>query len=263
MGGGVLAEYGLALLVEASGLRVLVDAGQSFVAVHNAQMLGIDLRSLDAVLLSHGHYDHTGGLRSVLRRATRGVPVYAHPAVWDQKYVSRGGETRFIGVPHRREQLLSDGLRLIETASPTWISDSMFVTGTVPRETTFEFLDSTLQVEQNGALIPDSFPDDQALVLVTDTGLVVVSGCAHSGMVNTMRYAQRIAGESRLRAWIGGTHLGPAPEEQALETVSALLEMELQVLSACHCTGPRATAMLADAFGERFRYMGAGTVLEV
>ncbi len=264
---GLLAEHGLSILVEVGERKVLLDTGASFTAVHNARALGVDLRQLDAIVLSHGHADHTGGLKEVLREATRGgreIEVIAHPQVWSPHYSRPKGERpRYAGIPFLREEMESMGARFRLEHGPTKLPGGMLVTGEVPRATPFERLPANLVVRASDGWHQDEMPDDQALLVRTDRGLVVVLGCAHSGVVNTLEHARRITGEDRVYAVVGGTHLGPAPREQLEQTVRALKELGVQRVGVSHCTGMGPSARLIQEYGDAFSFNNAGNVIEL
>ena len=200
-------------------------------------------------------------------RGTREVEVVAHAGVFDPHYSVRkgdsGGRPRYAGLPFSRQALEGEGavFRLIE--GPTDISDCALLTGEVPRLTSFERVAESLKLPNGEGWVPDPVFDDQALVVRTGEGLVVVLGCAHSGMINTLQYARRIAGEERILAVVGGTHLGPAPREQLEETIEALRAFGVRKLGVSHCTGFAAAARLAQEFGDAFFFNVVGTVTEL
>ncbi|MEW6142125.1 MAG: MBL fold metallo-hydrolase [Chloroflexota bacterium] len=255
---GFLAEWGLSILVEVDGLRILMDTGLSFSAVHNASLLGVDLSAVDRIVLSHGHADHTGGLRDVLR--IRGeVEVVGHPDIWTSKYVRRGtGSVRYCGVPFSREELESQGARFNLTREPVRISERVMTTGEIPMMTDYEHIEDNLFVKVGDTLRPDALADDLALIINADFGLVVVLGCAHRGAVNTLRHAQKLTGIERVHAVIGGAHLFRASDERLERTVSELKGMGIQRLCLSHCTGFDASARLAREFGGVFFLNNAG-----
>ncbi|MDD5094366.1 MAG: MBL fold metallo-hydrolase [Dehalococcoidia bacterium] len=189
---GCLGEWGQSILVEADEMRILLDTGgPGLSAITNAPLLGIDFATIDRIVLSHGHFDHTGGLKEVLRRNGGEIEIIAHPAIWESKYNVRPNRPeRYIGIPLVREELESLGARFNLTAEPVWITENIVTSGEVPLVTDYEEIDSDLFVKENGKLRPDTVPDDLALAVKTELGLVIILGCAHRGIVNTIRHFQ-------------------------------------------------------------------------
>lgn len=260
---GILGEWGQSILVDDGEHRFLLDAGASASTVSNADFLGVDLRSIDAIILSHGHYDHTGGLAAVLSRIGREVRVVAHPCVFDAK-CGRDSELdpyRFAGMPHRREMLESLGARFELADSPTWLTGDIATSGVEPMATGFESVWPGAAIARDGRHEPDPLLDDQSLYLRTSLGLVVVTGCAHRGVINIIRHGQAVTGTSDVYLVLGGTHLDGAPRAQVDATIAAVKEMKVQWLGLSHCTGLRHAARFASEFGDRFFYNNAGTVL--
>jgi len=269
---GFIGEWGLSILVEAGGETVLMDTGQSEVVVRNAAACGIDLSKINKVVLSHGHADHTGGLRSVLRQIGKEVEVFAHPEMWGKKYTARpeSKDDRFhyIGVPFCREELEGLGASFTLSAEPVWLNEYMVTTGEVPLATSFEKVDKNMYVKTEGGFKPESFapdalPDDQALVIKTKKGLVLVLGCAHRGMVNTMIRAREITGVEKIYAVVGGTHLFRAGKVQLEQTIAKIKEFGVEKLGVSHCTGLPAAMVLAREFEDAFFFNIAGTVVEL
>lgn len=262
--GDYLAEWGLSILVETEEATVLLDTGKSISAVHNADVLGIDLKRIDRIILSHGHFDHTGGLRQLLLRMRCEVEIVAHPDVWGAQYHRRSGEReRYIGIPFARRELEGLGARFNLTAEPVRISAGIMTTGEIPMVTGFESIDPNLYVEEAGGWQPDRLRDDMALVISTGLGLVVVLGCAHRGIINTLYHAQQLTGVTAIHTVVGGSHLMSASEEQLWLTIAALKELDVQRLGLCHCTGLPAASLLARELGDRFFFNNAGTRITV
>ncbi len=262
--GEFLAEWGLSILVEAGSASVLLDTGRSISARHNADTLGIDLSRIDKIVLSHGHSDHTGGLRGVLPRMGKEIEVIAHPDIWAAKYRRREGEAdRYIGIPFQRHELESLGAAFNLTAEPVKIGDSMTTTGEIPMVTDYETIDSALFVKEESGGQPDRLLDDQALVISTGAGLVVILGCAHRGIINTLYHARRLTGQKRIHTVVGGAHLIGASEERVWRTIAALKELDIKRLGLCHCTGPAAASLMAQEFGEGFFFNIAGTSIDL
>jgi len=255
-----LAEHGLSLLLEVEGKRYLLDTGQGEVAVRNAERMGVDLRGVEAIILSHGHYDHTAGLPQALRR-TGPCRVICHPAALHAKYYQLGEIRRHIGIPWRRDYLVANGAAFGESTGPTLLAEGVWVTGEIPRRTDYEPGDPNLKCEVDGVLEVDPLLDDQAVVVDTGEGLVVVLGCAHAGAMNTCLYAREISGVERILAVVGGSHLAFLGREQLLRTIEELRAMDPARLAFSHCTGQTAALELAAAFGDRFIFNQTGTCL--
>jgi len=260
---GAVAEHGWSVFIETEQGNLLLDTGQGLGIINNARVLEKDLNTIQGIVLSHHHYDHTGGLRSVLEDIKRKVPVYAHPQLFKESYVTRKGKTRYIGVPYNQALLETLGADFSFGAGAREIMPGVFLTGEVPRLTQYEKGDQDLVVKDNGVFVKDNIIDDQTLVFKTLQGLFVVLGCAHSGIINTLEYARKITGEERIHTVIGGTHLGPASEEQRAESIQALKKYNISRLGVSHCTGLPTSARLAHEFGEKFLYCNVGTVIEV
>jgi len=260
----VLAEWGLSILVETDDLKILLDTGASNSVPHNARLFGIDLSTIDKIVLSHGHYDHTGGLKEVLRQVGKRVEAIAHPDIWAPKYARRPGEgERYVGIPFGRNELESLGASFTLSKEPVWITDDIVTTGEILMNEEFEELDPDMYVKEDGDWRRDELWDDRALIIKTDEGLVVILGCAHRGAINTLRHAQELTGMEWIHTVVGGTHLARASEERVLRTAAALQELEVQRVGVSHCTGLPAAVLLAQQLGEAFFFNNTGTMITV
>jgi 7,8-dihydropterin-6-yl-methyl-4-(beta-D-ribofuranosyl)aminobenzene 5'-phosphate synthase len=260
---GVLAEWGLSILVETKGLKILIDTGASSTVPHNVRPLGVDLSSIQKVVLSHGHFDHTGGLKGVLLQAGRKIEVIAHPDVFGNKHTRIGQTERYIGMPYNRKELESAGASFKLSKEPVWITDNIVTTGEIPMSTEYETIEPNFIIKADTGTVPDTFTDDQALIIKTEMGLVVILGCAHRGMINTLRHAQKITGVEAINTVIGGTHLLQASEERTLMTAAALQEMGVQRVGVSHCTGMKASVLLAQQLGDAFFSNNTGSSITI
>lgn len=259
-GPGIVAEWGWSIFVEANGTNILFDTGGGMAIIRNADKLGIDLKTTDKIVLSHAHSDHTGGLRKALMRIGN-REVIAHPAIWTSKYSKQVTNKKAIyrGIPFIREELEKFATFKLSEA-PVQISDNTLITGEIPRETDYETIESHFYVKHGDKMQPDNFSDDLSLVCRTDKGLVIILGCAHRGIINTIQHARNITGEDRVHTVIGGTHLYPKKDEQIEKTIQALREFDVQNIGVSHCTGFRAAMKLSEAFGDKFFINNAGSV---
>jgi 7,8-dihydropterin-6-yl-methyl-4-(beta-D-ribofuranosyl)aminobenzene 5'-phosphate synthase len=255
------AEHGLAILIESRGRRVLFDTGQTDLVLANAAMLGRSLENLDAIVLSHGHDDHTGGLAAVCQRSPN-ARLFLHPAATRPKFSGNAaGPPRSIGLPVLGQQALAAaGENVVLTPTCREVIEGVFVTGEIPRRTDYEDVGGRFFLDAAGRQ-PDPLCDDQALYFPTAKGLVVVLGCAHAGVVNTLLQIEALTESRRIHAVIGGLHLLNATPARLAATVEALRRRRVSLLLPGHCTGPAATARLWSEFPEACRLASAGTTL--
>ena len=243
-GPDLLAEHGLAFWIESDGRRLLFDTGQGNVLRHNARRLRIRLDTAENVVISHGHFDHTGGLKDILAMGRR-PNLYLHPAAMGEKY--RREKTpphRSIGIPNLDKETLRQRVRnLVWTSEPTEVMEGVHVTGEIPRRHDFEDTASPFFVDPS-CTEPDPLLDDQALYAETPAGTVVVLGCAHAGVVNTLDYIAELTGRDRIHAVLGGMHLPRATPERLLATVEALKRYRVQRIGIAHCVGAWAASYL-------------------
>lgn len=259
-GKGLIAEHGLSFWIKHEDHNILFDTGQGYCLKHNAEALGIALSQTDAIVLSHGHFDHTGGLLDALHIGNF-PPVFLHPMALIPRYACRENEEiREIGMPRSVEEVVSDRAKLVLTKKSTEISPGVFVTGTIPCTTDFEDSNAPFFLDEMGRE-RDTFPDDQALYFQTPKGTVVVLGCAHRGMVNTLKYIQEITDKYPIYAVLGGTHLVAANQERIDKTIAFLQDIQVQRLHAAHCTGFIAMAQLWHAFPKQYAPCPVGTIL--
>lgn len=246
---GLCAEHGLAVLVETGDARILFDTGQGKALEANASLLGLDLSSIDAVVLSHGHYDHTGGLAAVMA-GNAVARVYLHPAAVEAKFARNPAPPhRDIGMPRpSREALRTAANRGVWSRNAVEIAPGVTATGEIPRPAAADaghfFLDPACQR-------PDPFVDEQALMIGTPRGLVVLTGCAHAGLPATLAWCRRLSGGRRVSAVFGGFHLAAATDQELESAAEALESSGAEIIGPCHCTGAQGYGFLRSRFRGR------------
>lgn len=258
--GGLRAEHGLSIWLETQDKKILFDTGQSDLLLHNAEALGIDLAQADAVVLSHGHYDHVGGLDRVLDLATQ-ANVYLHPLAIKPKFSASNGTTREVGVTSVLRDRLASRIRSGQgayTETATLVFPGVTVTGSIPRANDFEGTGGRFFLDSQGRQ-PDLLMDDQAMFVETTRGLVVVLGCAHAGVVNTLEHVRCLAPNQRIHAVLGGMHLVHASEVRIQRTLDAFRRLGIDRIGPAHCTGWHAAKQMWNAFGERCFICCVGT----
>lgn len=271
---GLRAEHGFAALVTVrrgdTTTTLLFDTGLSPDAmVVNADRLGVDLAAVQGVVLSHGHFDHAGGLAGLARRlGPRRMPMVVHPHAWTRRRFAEPAKEPFPLPTLSPRALDGEGFAVVERREPSLLVDgSVLITGEVDRTTEFERgMPPAHQAWSDGDWQHDPLVvDDQALVVhVRDRGLVVVTGCGHAGAVNIVRHALRLAGVDRLHTLVGGLHLnGPWFEPVIVPTVAALTELAPALLVPGHCTGWRAQHALAAALPDAWVQGSSGTTFRV
>lgn len=258
----LITEHGLAMWIETKDHRILFDTGQGPALPANSEKLRINLNQADHVVLSHGHYDHTGGLTHVLASAPA-IELFCHPRAVQPRYSIRKGKARAIHMP-REAMTALDKLpshRLHWTSHPVKISQDIGLTGPIPRKSNFEDSGGPFYLDP-AAHRKDGIDDDMAIWINTPQGLVVCVGCSHAGLINTLNYIRRLSDVPTLRAVIGGFHLLNASSERIYQTVSELKALAPEAIVACHCTGDRAITALEEAFSGIFKKGHAGMCLQ-
>jgi len=247
-GRGIWAEHGLSYWLETEGERVLFDTGASgTVLLHNAPRMGVDLATADAIVLSHGHLDHVGGLESVLPLATEAA-LFMHPAVPRPKFTGKAGHVHRSDSAFVLEKRFEDGRRVIRSNEALEILPGIWMTGEIPRKHAIEDTGGPFCIDAE-ATQPDPIPDDQSLFLPTPEGTLVILGCAHAGIINTLDYVRKLTGNAPLRCVVGGTHLENASEERMEWTIAALKRLRVPEIHPCHCTGMKNAVSLSEAVG--------------
>ena len=252
---GLLAEHGWSLLIEADEHVFLWDAGQGLTIEHNAAALGIDLSRIEAVLISHGHYDHAGGLQAVLKHAPPAA-VYMHPVALERKFKKLPGKERFreIGIPPAvRETLEADCGRLVLSKEPQEIISGFWMSGEVPRHHGPQLARDFYS--DSACTILDSVPDDQTLIVETPRGIVLFTACPHAGIVNIMHAAARVTGNEKIYAIFGGFFTGGAPAP----VLEEMIRRDVKLFAPAHCFASAADAELRLNFTGEFLEVYVGS----
>ena len=250
----LIAKHGLSLLLETklAGVesKFLMDAGPGpDIALRNADMIDIDMKKIDSIMLSHGHYDHTGALLAILKHIDHSIPIIAHPDVFNPKFAYKPALTT-IGMDFDRPDIRAVGGELLLARDSIVLLNGVISSGEILRKTSFEEVKGFWTVERNN-FIKDNVLDDQALFInVREKGLVILTGCAHSGIINTVRHAKRVTGINDIHAVIGGFHLGQADNVRIQKSIEELEKIDLKKIYPCHCTGRKATNQLTKTFGD-------------
>jgi 7,8-dihydropterin-6-yl-methyl-4-(beta-D-ribofuranosyl)aminobenzene 5'-phosphate synthase len=260
-----IGEHGLSLLIERED-ATLFDTGQGFALMHNMKSLFKDPSKIARVVLSHGHYDHTGGLKPLLESQGREIPVFAHPEVFTSRVARYDGPQGPVDVPidmpNKKEEYEKLGARFIPAGGRTDIAEGIVAFSDIPRAAGWKGFDARLKQKSGDTVMDDPFNDDLSLLVETESGPVVLLGCAHAGLVEILDHIAGETGHMTFHAVIGGTHLGSAPPEYLERAIGALEKYGVTIIAASHCTGFKAAATLAGTFSERYRTASVGSVFE-
>lgn len=259
-GQGIIGEHGLAWWITAGDRSLLFDTGQGMALRHNAKVLGIDLSKADAIVLSHGHYDHVGALDAVVANDCKSCPIWAHPASFEKKYSANiPGKVRCISVPllhDAGERRLGERFRNAKDGGEP--IPGVFVSGEVNHRFLFEDTGGAFYLDPE-ATVPDPIADDMSIYFDTPEGLVIILGCAHAGVLNTIAHIRHQTGGRPVRVVMGGMHLELASPERMERTLKAFRDEGMQELYPCHCTGYQARIDMAVALPEVVRMCAAGS----
>lgn len=256
-GPGCISEHGFSLWIEAVGKNILFDTGQhGEVLFENAKALNMDLPTTDALILSHGHYDHTGGMPELLKAAPQ-ADIYYHPDLFTTRYAVTDDIAKNVSISDSSKDILSkvQANKIHRVSRPEKVADNVFITGEIPRVTDFETTGGNFHLNQAGTA-PDHLLDDLAIWIETDLGLVVCTGCCHSGIINTLQHIKNISNSTTIHTLIGGLHLLNASNQRLTRTIQELSNFSIQQLVPCHCTGDRATELLKQTFACTPGYAG-------
>lgn len=258
---GFVAEHGFSLWVQADERTILFDTGNKEALSVNLKKLNLDLSALTDLVLSHGHYDHSGGVETVLGSRSD-IQVYLHKAAMQQRYARDKDGARPVRMPPGSMQSLwrvaEDSIHWL--THPLKISNHIGLSGPIPRRTGYEDAGGPFYHDPYGER-PDPIDDDNALWIQTPEGLIICVGCSHAGIVNTIQAVTEITGETTIRSVVGGLHLVNASSRRLKKTAEALNALDLHQIVACHCTGEEAYLYLQKHLDCRFTRGCAGLTL--
>ena len=256
-----MGEHGFAVWITRGDTQILFDTGAGNALPINLEALKKNARALRLLVLSHGHYDHTGGIKRVLE-CRDSTDILAHPEVFRERFSSRNtgdsGTYRRVGIPFSREELEAEGARFLLHRDYHEFADGMFFSGEIPRPRDWKTSDENLLIQENGRYQPDTIPDDASLLIETDSGPVVVLGCAHSGLDTILDHLAEQSGHTAFHAVIGGTHLVMADDQRIQTIIRALEKYRVKFIATTHCTGFPAASAFYRHFKDRFRFGQVG-----
>lgn len=243
-GPNLQCEHGYSLHIQTPTESFLLDCGQSPMFAENAKTLRLDLEQLKGLIISHGHYDHTGGINELMQ-IKNSLHFYMHPDGIQKRYSLDGEPPRSVHIRSQQKNTLlqQPAGKIHNIENNTEISPNLWLTGEVPRNTSFEDTGGSFFLDKKG-LIPDPLNDDLSVWMKTKKGLVICLGCCHSGIINTINYITKVSGETNIDTIIGGMHLVNASEERLEKTVQSLNTYSIRQIVACHCSGKEATDYL-------------------
>ncbi len=248
---GTRGEHGLSFIIRTGGKQILFDTGQSDLLADNAKKMSVDLSGIDAVVISHGHYDHTGGLPSFFALNDH-APILLKAKAFDEKMSNSTGTTRFIGINKEVAEQYSERFQIVSDVME--IAPGLMIVPEINHYYNFEQASQSMLIRNGDKMDADLFEDELFMVYNYQQGLVVFSGCAHRGIANICRTAMDLTGQKHISLVIGGTHLKGASKGRIVKTVKAFQELDMEEFGLCHCTGLQAFLQFANAFGEKVRY---------
>jgi 7,8-dihydropterin-6-yl-methyl-4-(beta-D-ribofuranosyl)aminobenzene 5'-phosphate synthase len=260
---GLIGEHGFAAYVECRDRIFLFDTGQGKSLLNNSRILEKNLKNIEFLYLSHGHYDHTLGIPDLLTIKSP-LTIYAHPDIFKDRVWIKDDKKKFIGMPFKRSYLEGLGAKFSLSKEFCQIGKGIYSSGEITRKTPFEKIDAGMKItDDNNNLIDDKILDDHSLAINTSKGLVIILGCAHSGIINIINHFAEKVGTNEIYAVLGGTHLGFASSLQIEETIKAIEKYNIKKLGASHCTGLEVAAKLYNKLKDRFFFASVGEALEV
>lgn len=246
-------------MIENGNERILFDTGADDLLLKNLKYLGFVPSMIDKIFISHGHFDHTGGLLQISKSSGKEIELFEHEGIFDRKYkLIKSIKNIYIGMPYSRKIYIENGIRFKLNKEQIKISDNIYTTGEIISSISFEKPDRSFIKKKNGFYRIDELKDDTAVMIETIRGNILITGCAHRGIINIIRQAQRLSGKDEFLAVIGGFHLSNKSEKYISKVVCELKKIEIDRIMPLHCTGPEGYFAIKKEFGEKceFGYTG-------
>lgn len=257
-------EHGLSILIEVDGEKILFDLGQSGNFINNAKKLDVDLKDLNYLVISHGHYDHSGGFERLMKEINPNIKLYIGKGFFNKKYrLIEDWDYEYLGNPFDEEFVKEKQVPISYLSEDMInITESLLIFTNFNRDPQFQNTNEDMYVKENGEYKKDLFLDEVSLGIKTNKGLVILVGCSHVGIVNILDTIMERTG-MEIYALIGGTHLVKEDDEQINKIIDYLGEKEIKIIGACHCTGKQGKTMMSQQLEDRFINNNTGDVFKV
>jgi 7,8-dihydropterin-6-yl-methyl-4-(beta-D-ribofuranosyl)aminobenzene 5'-phosphate synthase len=252
---GLIAEHGWSILIESGEDRILFDFGASHNIIPNLKQLGFTAHMINKIFISHGHYDHTGGLYYIARSAGRQIKLFTHPAVFEKKYkLIRKLKKTYIGMPFEKDVYSDYGISFMTGKESLNISGNIYSTGEIEQILPFERSSNNFLIKRNGFNRSDDLRDDTSLIIDTQKGIILITGCAHRGLISSIRQAQKISGKGHFNAVIGGFHLANKDRSYMEKILLELKDTSIDLIVPAHCSGVEGYRAIKEAFGVKCQH---------
>lgn len=258
----LIHEHGLSMIIQTAYDSILFDTGYSDALLKNAIQLGIDVGQIQKVIISHGHLDHAGGVKYLID-SNPFFTLMAHPGIFAKKIIRSSGNSRTFGISEDLPVLKKKGIRLDLQKEAVMISENIMTTGFIPMKTDFEEIENRFYTEENSDVVPDLFEDEKALIIRTAPGTVVLLGCSHRGIINTLDHVAQVTGNDKIYAIMGGLHLGRAHPSKIEKVCNHLERFDPERIIVGHCTGIPAITELIRKFGDKVEMNSVGKTIEL
>lgn len=260
----LLSEHGLSIYIEVDEMKILFDTGKSGDFINNAEKLNVDLSNIDYLLLSHGHYDHSGGFKKLVDRIGNSFKLIVGKGFFNEKYKLMDNNTyRYNGNPFNKDFINKNNISLTCINEDIfYINEDIMIFFNFKRNNDFEIQNKLFRIKKNEDYILDDFSDEIVLAVKKDEGLIIILGCSHVGVVNILETIMKRIGLP-IYGIIGGSHLVEADEERVSKTIEFFKENNIKIIAMSHCTGEIAIEKLKNEFKDKFVYNNTGNIMNL